>query len=99
MFFVIIIVISRFLPHPQKQSRGNQLIYRCLTRTKSIGRGQDKGSQAGRQTVLKTDMVDDVWSCDGEGGMGKRMNQDRICYRATFSVWRERAVDSFWRLI
>ena len=36
---------------PQKQSHGNQLIHRCLTRTKSIGRGQDPESQAGKQTV------------------------------------------------
>src|SRR6218665_353054 len=32
-------VISKFLQRPQKRCRGNQLIPRCLTRTKSKGRG------------------------------------------------------------
>jgi len=31
---------------------------------------------------------------DNEGGRGKRMNQDRICWRAVFSVWSEIAVDA-----
>src|SRR6218665_2759753 len=38
--FVIVIINSRFLESPQKRSRGNQLIHRRLTRTKSIGSGQ-----------------------------------------------------------
>src|SRR6218665_1696886 len=42
------IVNSRFLERPQKRSGGNQLIHRRLTRTKSIGSGQDSESQAGR---------------------------------------------------
>src|SRR6218665_973269 len=44
-----VIVNSRFLERPQKRSRGNQLIHRRLTETKSIGSGQDPESQAGRQ--------------------------------------------------
>ena len=46
---VIVIVNSWFLERPQKRSRRNQLIHRRLTKTKSIGRGQDPESQAGRQ--------------------------------------------------
>src|SRR6218665_2561393 len=48
---VIVIVNSRFLEHPQKRSRGNQLILRRLSKAKSIGSGSDPESQAGRQTV------------------------------------------------
>jgi len=40
-YTIIVIVNSRFLQHPQKRSRRNQLIHRCLTRKKSVGRGQD----------------------------------------------------------
>ena len=47
---VIVIVNSWFLERPQKRSRRNQLIYRRLTKTKSIGSGQDPKSQAGRQS-------------------------------------------------
>src|SRR6218665_3053284 len=47
---VIVIVNSRFLERPQKRSRRNQLIHRPLTKTKSIGSGQDPESQAGRQS-------------------------------------------------
>ena len=47
--FVIVIVNSRFLERPQKRSRGNQLIHRRLTKTKSLDSGQDPESQAGRQ--------------------------------------------------
>ena len=50
---VIVIVNSRFLERPQKRSRGNQLIHRRLTRTKSIGSGQNPESQAGRQTIRR----------------------------------------------
>src|SRR6218665_2753601 len=50
---VIVIVNSRFLERPQKRSRGNQLIHRRLTKTKSLGSGQDPESQAGRQTVRR----------------------------------------------
>src|SRR6218665_2090628 len=46
---IIVIVNSWFLERPQKRSRRNQLIHRRLTKTKSIGRGQDPESQAGRQ--------------------------------------------------
>ena len=46
----IVIVNSRFLEHPQKRSRRNQLIHRHLTKTKSIGSSQDPKSQAGRQS-------------------------------------------------
>src|SRR6218665_502191 len=46
----IVIVISRFLERPQKRSRRNQLIHRRLTKTKSIGSGQDPESHAGRQS-------------------------------------------------
>ena len=49
ILIVIITVNSRFLERTQKQSRGNQLIHRCLTRTKSIDNGQDPESQAVRQ--------------------------------------------------
>src|SRR6218665_1962753 len=45
----IVIVKSRFLERPQKRSRRNQFIHRLLTKTKSIGSGQDPESQAGRQ--------------------------------------------------
>jgi len=37
--FVTVIVNSRFLQRPQKQSRENQIIHRRLTWTKLIGRG------------------------------------------------------------
>ena len=47
---VIVIVNSRFLERPQKRRRRNQLIHRRLTKTKSIGSGQDPESQAGRQS-------------------------------------------------
>src|SRR6218665_2631373 len=47
---VIVIVNSRFLERPQKRSHRNQLIHRRLTKTKSIGSGQDPESQAGRQS-------------------------------------------------
>src|SRR6218665_3018924 len=54
----IVIVNSRFLERPQKRSRRNQLIHRRLTKTKSIGSGQDPESQADSETP----MVDGVWS-------------------------------------
>jgi len=49
---IIVIVNSRFLQRPQKRSRRNQLIYRRLSKTKSIGSGSDPESQAGRQIPL-----------------------------------------------
>src|SRR6218665_1034076 len=72
------IVISIYLQRPQKRGRGNQLIHRCLSRTKSIGSGLNSESQAGRQTVRRL-----LWMVFGvetwrEVG-GKRTNQDRIC--------------------
>ena len=48
--YAIVIVNSRLLERPQKRSRRNQLIHRHLTKTKSIGSGQDPESQAGRQS-------------------------------------------------
>jgi len=44
------LLISRFLERPQKRSRRNQLIHNRLTKTKSIGSGQDPESQTGRQS-------------------------------------------------
>jgi len=32
-------------------------------------------------------MVDGIWSWDGKGGRENRINQDRIYWRAMFSVW------------
>jgi len=37
------------LQHPQKQSHGNQLIHRHLTKTKLFGRGS-RSRESGRQT-------------------------------------------------
>ena len=71
----IVIVNSRFLQHPQKQNQGNQLIHRCLSKTKTIGRAQDPESQAGRQSDGYGG-----WCLElRRGGMGKRTNQDKIC--------------------
>jgi len=50
-----ILVNSRFLQRPQKQSRGNQLIHRRFSKAKSIGSGSDSESQAG---INQTAMVD-----------------------------------------
>ena len=50
---LIVIVNSGFLERPQKRIRWNQLIHGRLTKTKSIGSGQDQESQAGRQTVRR----------------------------------------------
>src|SRR6218665_4159918 len=47
---IVVIVNSTFLERPQKRSRRNQLIHMHLTKTKSIGSGQDPESQAGRQS-------------------------------------------------
>ena len=49
----IVIVNSRRLERPQKRSRGNQLIHRRLSKTKSTVSGQDPESQAGRHTVRR----------------------------------------------
>ena len=38
---------------PQKRSRGNQLILRRLSKTKSIGSESDPENQAGRQTIRR----------------------------------------------
>jgi len=72
-FIVIVIVNSRFLQCPQKRSRGNQLIYRHLSKTKSIGSKPDPVRQADSQTAI----ADGVWNRDGEEGR-ERMNKDRI---------------------
>jgi len=37
---------------PTKLSRGNQLIHRCLSKTKSTGRGS-RSRESGRQTVRR----------------------------------------------
>src|SRR6218665_712399 len=50
---VIVIVNSIFLQRPQNRGRGNQLIHRRLSKTKSIGSGSDPESQAGRQSVRR----------------------------------------------
>ena len=72
----IFIVNSRFLQLLQKLSSGNQLTHRRLSKSKSIGRGQNKRpKQAGSQML----MVNGVGRGDGEGGREKRMNQVRIC--------------------
>ena len=86
----IVIVNSRFLQRPQ-----NQLIHGRLSKTKLklIGSGSDPERLAGRQTDSQTAMVDGVWSWDGEGGREKRINQAKICWRAMFSFWSERAVE------
>jgi len=52
-YIIIVIVNLRFLQYTQKRSRGNQLIHRCLSKTKSIGSWSDPQSQAGRQTVRR----------------------------------------------
>ena len=48
--FFFVIVYSVFLQRPQKRSRGNQLILRRLSKTKSIGSRSDPESQASRQS-------------------------------------------------
>src|SRR6218665_1260279 len=45
-----VIIISRFLQRPQKRSRGNQLIHRRLSQTKSIDSGSEPVSKAVRQS-------------------------------------------------
>jgi len=45
-----------------KWSRGNQLIYRRLSKTKSIGSGSDPESQAGRQTAM-VDVIKKIIYC------------------------------------
>src|SRR6218665_832403 len=47
---IIIIVNSVFLQRPQKRSRGNQLIHRRLSKTKSIGSRSDPESEASSRT-------------------------------------------------
>jgi len=46
----IVIVNSRFLQRQQKRSRGNQLILRCLSKTKSIAGQIQRVRQADRQS-------------------------------------------------
>jgi len=70
---VIVLVNSRFLKRPQKRSRGNQLIHRRITGTKSKGSELDTKSQADRQPA-------------GYGGMGKTMIQDRIYKKADRTI-------------
>ena len=55
------------MQRPQKRGRGNQLIHRRLSRTKSIGSGSDPKSQGG-QTVRR---LDGVWRWDREGVRGR----------------------------
>ena len=87
--YKLYIVISKFLQRSQKQSRGNQLIHSRLSWTKSIGSGSNP--ESGRQTVRRLWwMVFGAETWREVGGRGQ--NQDRICWRAVFSVWNERAV-------
>jgi len=58
-----------------------------------IDRQWVRSRESGRQADSQTAMMDGVWSLDGEGGREKRMNQDKICWRAVFSVWSERTVE------
>ena len=51
---------QRKLEISQKQSRGNQLIHRHLSKTKSIGSGSDPESQAGKHS--DDYLLDGVWS-------------------------------------
>jgi len=62
---IIVIVNLKLLQRPQKRSRGNQLIHRRLTKTKSIGRQRVK-LQRGRQAGSQMAMVDGVWSWNSE---------------------------------
>ena len=50
LIIVIVIVNSIFLQRPQERSRGNQLIHRRLSKTKSIGNRSDPESQASIQS-------------------------------------------------
>src|SRR6218665_3087586 len=81
----IVIVNSRFLERPQKQSLRNQLIHRRLTKTKSIGSGQDPESQSGRQLNGYGG-----WCLElryGDGGMGMTKNQ---CFQfGVKELWRD----------
>src|SRR6218665_1617600 len=70
ILIIIVIVNSRFLERPQKRSRRNQLIHSRLTKTKSIGSGQDPESQAGRQTVRR------LWWMVLELRLGWRYEED-----------------------
>ena len=76
LWSAIVIVNSKFLQRLQKRSHGNQLIHRHLSKTNSIGSGQDLESQPGMQAVRR------LWWMGfgvetGEGDREKRMNQDR----------------------
>ena len=44
----IVIVNSRFLQRPQKRNRRNQLIYRRLSKTKSLDSGRVRSRESGR---------------------------------------------------
>jgi len=48
-YFLGSIIATKFLQCPQKQSDGNQLIHRRLSKTNAIDRGQEPESQAGKQ--------------------------------------------------
>ena len=80
---LIVIVNSRFLLLPQKRNRGNQLIHRRLSKTKSIGSGSDPESKAGRQSDVYGARMGLELRRGGRWEDGEmRMNQDRICWRA-----------------
>jgi len=72
----IVIVNSTFLQRPQKRGRGNQLICRRLSKTKSIDSGSDPESEAGRPSDGYGG-----WCLElrRDGGREKRANRDRIC--------------------
>ena len=77
----VLIVISRFLQRRQKWSRQEPAYSQALVQNK-IDRQRIRFRV--RQADSQTAMVDGVWSWDGEGGREKRMNKDRICWRAVF---------------
>src|SRR6218665_2507993 len=54
-----------------------------------VDRQQARSRELGRQTVRR---IYGGWCLRREGGREKRLNQNRICRRAVFSVWSERVV-------
>src|SRR6218665_587147 len=70
LFRIIVTVNSRILQRPLKRSRGNQLVHRRLTKTKSIDSGPDPESQTGRQTVRWLWWM--VFGVEMEWAVGKR---------------------------
>src|SRR6218665_2130773 len=90
--------------HCNRNRNRNLQISRAPTKAKSqepaysqalnqnkIDRQRSISRESGRQADSQTAMVDGVWHLYGEGGTRKTINQDRICQRAVFLVWSERA--------